>query len=134
MLVAMTYSVELFICVVVGLVVGHALLNSHTPVGETIDPCCASQNQQQESPMSTSNHSAMAHTPRENIVYQGNGVSAPLNDLDAQSQCNCEDARYSCKSFFLTKIKFMAHSVTLYRVDTIYFFLVLCRSDTNIKV
>jgi hypothetical protein len=46
MLVAMTYSVELFICVVVGLILGHALFNSHTPVGETIDPCCASQNNQ----------------------------------------------------------------------------------------
>ena len=28
MLVAMTYSVELFICIIVGLVLGHALFNS----------------------------------------------------------------------------------------------------------
>merc|ERR1719481_1332373 len=43
MLVAMTYSVELFICMVVGLVAGHALFNSEAPVGESVDPCCASQ-------------------------------------------------------------------------------------------
>jgi hypothetical protein len=95
MLVAMTYSVELFICVVVGLVLGHALLNSHTPVGETIDPCCASQNHRQDSPSSSGEHSALAHTPCENIVFHENGASAPLNDLDAQSLCNCEDARYA---------------------------------------
>jgi hypothetical protein len=44
MLVAMTYSVELFLCVVAGLILGHGLLNSHMPIGESIDPCCASQN------------------------------------------------------------------------------------------
>merc|ERR1712037_942665 len=42
MLVAMTYSVELFICMVVGLVAGHAFFNSEAPVGESVDPCCAS--------------------------------------------------------------------------------------------
>jgi len=43
MLVAMTYSVELFICMVVGLVVGHAIFNTGAAVGESVDPCCASQ-------------------------------------------------------------------------------------------
>merc|ERR1711970_1287058 len=43
MLVAMTYSVELFICMVVGLVVGHAIFNTRAAVGESVDPCCASQ-------------------------------------------------------------------------------------------
>jgi hypothetical protein len=43
MLVAMTYSVELFICMVIGLVLGHAIFNSGAPVGESVDPCCASQ-------------------------------------------------------------------------------------------
>jgi len=43
MLVAMTYSVELFICMVVGLVVGHAIFNTEAAVGESVDPCCASQ-------------------------------------------------------------------------------------------
>jgi len=45
MLVAMTYSIELFLCVIVGLIVGHACFNSKEAVGETVDPCCApSQN------------------------------------------------------------------------------------------
>jgi hypothetical protein len=44
MLVAMTYSVELFFSVVVGLVAGHVVFNSGSAVGETVDPCCASQN------------------------------------------------------------------------------------------
>ena len=45
MLVAMTYSVELFSCVVIGLMVGHAVFNIRQTVGESIDPCCApSQN------------------------------------------------------------------------------------------
>jgi len=43
MLVAMTYSVELFVCMVVGLVAGHAIFNTESPVGESVDPCCASQ-------------------------------------------------------------------------------------------
>jgi len=43
MLVAMTYSVELFICMVIGLVVGHAIFNTGAAVGESVDPCCASQ-------------------------------------------------------------------------------------------
>merc|ERR1719483_310147 len=43
MLVAMTYSMELFICMVVGLVLGHAIFNTEAPVGESVDPCCASQ-------------------------------------------------------------------------------------------
>ena len=48
MLVAMTYSVELFLCVVLGLMAGHAFFNVKQPVGETIDPCCAaSQNNDQ---------------------------------------------------------------------------------------
>ncbi|XP_023345714.1 uncharacterized protein LOC111714758 isoform X4 [Eurytemora carolleeae] len=43
MLVAMTYSVELFLCMVLGLVLGHAIFNTAAPVGESVDPCCASQ-------------------------------------------------------------------------------------------
>ena len=61
MLVAMTYSVELFSCMIIGLVLGHALFNSgqypniycilsgtfniclEAAVGESVDPCCASQ-------------------------------------------------------------------------------------------
>ena len=43
MLVAMTYSVELFTCVVLGICCGHFIFNTKTAVGESIDPCCASQ-------------------------------------------------------------------------------------------
>lgn len=43
MLVAMTYSVELFACVVLGLIVGHLFFNTNSTIGESIDPCCASQ-------------------------------------------------------------------------------------------
>jgi len=43
MLVAMTYSVELFICMVLGLVIGHGIFNTDASVGESVDPCCASQ-------------------------------------------------------------------------------------------
>ena len=54
----MTYSVELFICMILGLVIGHGIFNtgqsnssSHVlsllipgaAVGESVDPCCASQ-------------------------------------------------------------------------------------------
>ena len=58
MLVAMTYSVELFLCVVFGLCVGHFTFNTKTVVGESIDPCCASQNDNQHQPL---NGSANAH-------------------------------------------------------------------------
>ena len=43
MLVAMTYSIELFCCVVIGLCLGHFVFNTKSAVGESIDPCCASQ-------------------------------------------------------------------------------------------
>ena len=46
MLVAMTYSIELFICVVIGLMIGHFIFNTKSVIGESVDPCCASQNQQ----------------------------------------------------------------------------------------
>ena len=56
----MTYSVELFICMILGLVIGHGIFNTgnyeaaalpllHSDllqgaaVGESVDPCCASQ-------------------------------------------------------------------------------------------
>ena len=49
MLVAMTYSLELFSCIVLGLIIGHAVFNMKQPVGESIDPCCApSQNNETE--------------------------------------------------------------------------------------
>ena len=49
MLVAMTYSLELFACIVLGLIIGHAVFNMKQPVGESIDPCCApSQNNETE--------------------------------------------------------------------------------------
>ena len=59
--VAMTYSVELFICMIIGLVMGHAIFNTGdysyflyqvfysistltgAAVGGSVDPCCASQ-------------------------------------------------------------------------------------------
>merc|ERR1719411_2523790 len=46
MLVAMTYSVELFICMILGLVIGHGIFNTGAAVGESVDPCCASQRDQ----------------------------------------------------------------------------------------
>jgi len=47
MLVAMTYSVELFLSLCVGFVTGHALLNAGDgSVGETADPCCAASTNQ----------------------------------------------------------------------------------------
>ena len=45
MLVAMTYSIELFIFGVVGLMLGNFVFNTKTPIGESVDPCCASQQQ-----------------------------------------------------------------------------------------
>ena len=45
MLVAMTYSIELFACVVFGLCLGHFVFNTRSVVGESIDPCCVSQQQ-----------------------------------------------------------------------------------------
>lgn len=48
MLVAMTYSIELFVCLILGFCVGHFAFNTKSEVGESIDPCCASQNQRTE--------------------------------------------------------------------------------------
>jgi hypothetical protein len=43
MLIAMTYEVELFLMVITGLVLGHALFNLNGPVLESADACCAGQ-------------------------------------------------------------------------------------------
>lgn len=93
MLVAMTYSVELFLCVVVGLILGHALFNSHTPVGETIDPCCASQNHN-DSSAAGDEHPPSSRVPCDNVVYQEMATNGAMghNDGDTHSLCNCEDA------------------------------------------
>ncbi len=40
MLVAMTYQVELFVAVMLGLGGGHMLLNVKAPVGESVEACC----------------------------------------------------------------------------------------------
>lgn len=40
MLIAMTYQVELFMCVVLGLMMGHATFNLNAPPLATTDPCC----------------------------------------------------------------------------------------------
>lgn len=40
MLVAMTYSLELFLVAIFGLVCGHAMFNVHVPVGEGVTACC----------------------------------------------------------------------------------------------
>ena len=65
MLVAMTYSVELFSCVVVGLIIGHAIFNMKQPVGESIDPCCApSQNDDAKPSESADHHKTQGVTDR----------------------------------------------------------------------
>ena len=40
MLIAMTYQTELFVAVVLGIGVGHTVLNVRAPVGESVDACC----------------------------------------------------------------------------------------------
>ncbi|KAF4756686.1 hypothetical protein FOZ63_018341 [Perkinsus olseni] len=57
MLVVMTYSCELFICLCVGLAIGHLLFaNVKQEIGEAVDPCCGDttvvrqQQQQQQQP------------------------------------------------------------------------------------
>lgn len=40
MLVSMIYSVELFIAVIVGLTLGHAIFNASAPPGHDMTPCC----------------------------------------------------------------------------------------------
>ena len=65
MLVVMTYSIELFICVVIGLCFGHFIFNTKSAVGESVDPCCASQ-QQAASGMAqdiNNDHMAISRTP-----------------------------------------------------------------------
>jgi len=43
MLIAMTYSVELFICILLGLAIGHAAFNLAQPPAASVEPCCQSQ-------------------------------------------------------------------------------------------
>ena len=68
MLVAMTYSIELFTCVVLGLCLGHLVFNTKSAVGESIDPCCASQQGPSVAVSNnalngTSNHVPLTRTP-----------------------------------------------------------------------
>ena len=45
MLVAMTYSVQLFGAVILGLAIGHGAFNVHAPVPASADPCCIEETQ-----------------------------------------------------------------------------------------
>eukprot|EP00096_Caligus_rogercresseyi_P009505 TRINITY_DN3239_c0_g2_i1.p1 TRINITY_DN3239_c0_g2~~TRINITY_DN3239_c0_g2_i1.p1 ORF type:complete len:615 (-),score=139.56 TRINITY_DN3239_c0_g2_i1:296-2140(-) len=72
MLVAMTYSVELFCCVLFGLIMGHAVFNVDFGVSESVDPCCSGGN--------------------ESAGYQRERSS---RDAYAFSQAPCEGARAS---------------------------------------
>ncbi|CAD7961879.1 unnamed protein product [Amoebophrya sp. A25] len=47
MLITMTYSVELFLAVIIGLGIGHFAFNSQAPVGESVTACCAGRNNPQ---------------------------------------------------------------------------------------
>ena len=85
MLVAMTYSIELFMCVIIGLMVGHACFNSKAAVGETVDPCCA---------------------PSQNPICRGDGncllgevmddrlpiTRTPCDNLDLEANSSAEEA------------------------------------------
>ena len=79
MLVAMTYSIELFICVVIGLMAGHFFFNTKTAAGESVDPCCASQ-QQATSELAV-NNAANGHV----------GVSRTPCDLEAEMGSDHEE-------------------------------------------
>ena len=46
MLIAMTYSLELFLAVIVGLGIGHVTFNTDAPVGDSVTACCAGRNGQ----------------------------------------------------------------------------------------
>ena len=67
MLVVMTYSIELFICVVIGLCFGHFIFNTKSAVGESVDPCCTSQQQTTSASGmaqdSNNDHMAISRTP-----------------------------------------------------------------------
>ncbi len=94
MLVAMTYSIELFSCVVTGLVLGHALFNLNTAVGESIDPCCASQNDVQSRKRPVEQSDPVEHD-RLLVVSATSPVSNGSFCSD-KSKRNCSDL--SCSS------------------------------------
>ena len=79
MLVAMTYSVELFIFVIIGLMIGHALFNLNSPIGESVDPCCASQNE-----FCTRQRSSIVETVR--LPQDDDGDSPRVNLLMADTR------------------------------------------------
>jgi len=56
MLIAMTYSVQLFLAVILGLAVGHAIFNVGAPVPASADPCCIENVGEPTKVTSTSSH------------------------------------------------------------------------------
>ena len=85
MLVAMTYSIELFLCVIVGLMVGHACFNSKAAVGETVDPCCApSQN-----PICSGGGNCLMRGRMEDRLPI---TRTPCDDLDPEASSSAEEA------------------------------------------
>ena len=91
MLVAMTYSIELFLCVVLGLCIGHFIFNTKTIVGESIDPCCASQQQANAvtNQNGASNHMALSRTPCDPEIHM---------DSDHEELCGSSDSSDHCAS------------------------------------
>ena len=84
MLVAMTYSIELFTCVVIGLCLGHFVFNTKSAVGESIDPCCASQ----QGPPTTS---IMAVSNNLQAANSTNHVPLSRTPCDLEGQMDSEN-------------------------------------------
>merc|ERR1712029_472405 len=84
MLVAMTYSVELFICMIVGLVIGHGIFNTGAVVGESVDPCCASQ---RDAPAS---ESLLKRDTTDQCLVMMTTVTVAVRKVPSMVQCQVE--------------------------------------------
>ena len=82
----MTYSIELFTFVVIGLCLGHFVFNTKSAVGESIDPCCASQ----QGPPSSSIIAAVSNN-RLQTVNSTNHVPLTRTPCDLEGQMDSEN-------------------------------------------
>ena len=89
MLVAMTYSIELFICVVIGLCIGHFVFNTKSAVGESVDPCCASQ-QQGASVLAVNSNNGHMTTSRTPCEPEGSDMDSVHEELCCHRQQDAE--------------------------------------------
>eukprot|EP00471_Norrisiella_sphaerica_P006583 CAMPEP_0184490978 /NCGR_PEP_ID=MMETSP0113_2-20130426/19326_1 /TAXON_ID=91329 /ORGANISM="Norrisiella sphaerica, Strain BC52" /LENGTH=590 /DNA_ID=CAMNT_0026875137 /DNA_START=122 /DNA_END=1894 /DNA_ORIENTATION=+ len=98
MLIAMTFSIPLFVCLIVGLALGHVIFNTSGPVAEGATPCCEATSlavdpvNSSENAMDAKRRNIQTHNALDNVSYKDIKVYQQLGNgaVDNNASSCCE--------------------------------------------